>query len=582
MKIELSGNGVSRGVAIGRARLYQTKTPKPLRRRILESDVEAERGRLDTAIEASKGQLLRLIRRHRNKNEDASGILEMQLALLDDPGLFGVVSQHIGDESLSAEESVHRSLQEARAQFAKITDDSFRERGKDIQDVGKRVLNNLMGVLGESLEELDEPVILIAHDLSPSDTASIPTDMVLGFATEVGGPTSHTAILARSLKIAAVVGVGGLTHQIRDGDLIILDGFSGSIVVGPDEETEAQYRRTLEAFSERESRIASLAALPAVTVDGQPVQLLANIELPAEVGSVLKSGADGIGLYRTEYLFMGRTDLPSEEEQYQAYRSAAEGLKGRPVVIRTLDIGGDKFAHALSMAEELNPFLGWRAIRFCLQNIDIFRAQLRAILRAAAHGNIRLLYPLLSGVSELRQVSAVLEDVKRELLREKVEHDPDILVGGMIEVPSAVMMIERLADGLSFFSIGTNDLIQYTLAVDRGNAKIAHLYEPLHPAVLKMIAEVVRVGHENRIPVELCGEMASDPLCALVLIALGVQRLSMSPVAIPSVKAVVRQLGMDQVHSLGKRVVEIPTADQVRDYASRVAKRLLPQFPWDM
>lgn len=581
MKIELSGNGVSRGVAIGRARLYETKTPKPLRRRILESEVEAERSRLNGAIEASKGQLLRLIDRHRNTNEEASGILEMQLALLDDPGLFGVVSQRIGDESLSAEESVHHSLREAREQFAKITDSSFRERGKDVQDVGKRVLNNLMGVLGESLEELDEPVILIARDLSPSDTASIPKDMVLGFATEVGGPTSHTAILARSLKISAVVGVSGLTHQIEDGDLIILDGFSGLILVEPDEETEAQYRRTLEAFSERENRIASLAALPAITIDGQPIQLLANIELPAEVGSVLKSGADGIGLYRTEYLFMGRTDLPSEEEQYQAYRGAAESLKGRPVVIRTLDIGGDKFAHALSMAEELNPFLGWRAIRFCLQNIGLFRAQLRAVLRAAAHGNVRLLYPLLSGVAELRQVSEILEDVKRELLREKVEHNPDILVGGMIEVPSAVMMIERLADGLSFFSIGTNDLIQYTLAVDRGNAKIAHLYEPLHPAVLKMIAEVVRVGHENRIPVEVCGEMASDPLCALVLIALGVQRLSMSPVAIPSIKAVVRQLGMDQVHSLGKRVVDIPTAGQVRDYASRVAKRLLPQFPWE-
>ena len=579
MRSELTGNGVSPGVAIGRVHRYRTRTPLLGRRHILDSETEEERDRLTTAVSAARKQVQALIDGHRGENDTVADILQTQLVMLDDPALFGVVRERIGAERLCAEEALNITVEEALQQFAKISDEYFRERSKDVQDIGKRVLDNLMGV-GGSLQALKEPVILIARDLAPSDTASLPRDLVLGFATEFGGPTSHTAILARCLQIPAVVGVPGLPAAAADGDTIILDGFSGKIIVNPDEATERRYREILERLTVQRKRVATLASLPAVTVDGLPVMLLANIELPAELDSVRSSGAGGIGLYRTEYLFMGREEPPTEEEQYQAYRQVAEGMDGRPVVIRTLDIGGDKFAHAFSMPEELNPFLGWRGIRFCLQNQHIFRAQLRAILRASSHGNVRVMYPLISGVWEVNQANQVLEDVMAELRREGVEFDSEIQVGGMIEVPSAVMMVDRLADNLSFFSIGTNDLIQYTLAVDRGNARIAHLYQPLHPAVLKMIREVVRVGHLNEIPVEVCGEMASDPLCALVLMALGVERFSMSPVAIPALKGLVRSLRMDQVRALGERVVEIPTADQVKDYASRMAQRLVPSFPW--
>lgn len=577
----LRGTGVSPGVAIGRVRLYRSPDPKPVRRRIKDTECAAEQKRLNSALEACRHQIDRLIRRNSETNTAAADILKTHLLLLDDPTLFGQARQRIADEFISAEQSVTISLSKAREQFAKIHDATFRERGKDVEDVCRRVIGNLMGVLGERLEELDEPVILIAHDLSPSDTASLPRDLILGFATEVGGPTSHTAILARSLQIPAVVGVSGLTVQVHDGDSIILDGQRGTVIVNPDAETIHRYQEIIERIKTQSLHFAALTSLPAVTIDGHPVTLLANIEFPEEVESVRTSGGTGIGLYRTEYLFMGRLTLPSEEEQYEAYRLAVESLDGKPVVIRTLDIGGDKFAHSLSIPEELNPFLGWRAVRFCIQNVDIFKTQLRAILRAAVHGPILLLYPLLSGVGELRQVNRILAQVKEELFIEGIPFNADIRAGGMIEVPSAVMMVDRLAEELSFLSIGTNDLIQYTLAVDRGNAKISHLYQPLHPAVLKMVANVVQAGHEHNIPVEVCGEMASDPLCALVLMALGVERLSMSPMAIPNIKSLIRSLRMDRVRALGERVVTIPTAEQVEDYARRVAQRLVPNYPWN-
>ncbi len=580
-RIDLSGTGVSRGFGIGPARVYQPKTVARVRSKIPSTDFESEQGRLDDALAASRLQLEQLISRQKPDNKTAVNILKMHQALLDDPGLFGAAREEIEKKSISAEAAVNWALRNAHQQFSKISGDKFRERIRDIQDVGKRVLNNLMGVLGGSLAELKEPVILLAHDLAPSDTASLPPELVLGFATEVGGPTSHTAILARSLQIPAVVGVSNLMQQVEDGDLIIVNGFTGEIIIHPETKTEALYREAQDEFIRQERYYATLSSLPSVTVDGHPVMLLANIELASEIRSVHNSGAEGIGLYRTEYLFMGRSSLPSEEEQYQAYRNAAESMKKRPVVIRTLDIGGDKFSHALSMPEELNPFLGWRAVRFCLQNIDIFRTQLRAILRASVHGDVSLLYPLISGVGELRQINTVLAEVKSDLEQEGIPYNPGIKVGGMIEVPSAVMMVEQMAGELDFFSIGTNDLIQYTLAVDRGNARIAHLYQPLHPAVLKMIREVVRVGHEHNIPVDVCGEMASDPLCTLILLALGVERFSMSPVAIPNIKALLRHLRMDQARALGERVVEIPTAEQVMDYATRVGRRLVPDFPWE-
>nr|HPO09162.1 phosphoenolpyruvate--protein phosphotransferase [bacterium] len=579
MDTQLAGIPASTGVVIGPARLYHTQVPK-IRPRTIESDaVDLEVERLYKAVAISEEQIRSALGREDTQDGDHTvrDILNTHLVYLKDPMLIGQTEQRIGEQRESAEYALSQVVGEAERIFSGQEDPRFRERFADIQDVARRVLGNLLGRMTDLGSDLSHrQVILIAHDLSPSDTATLPKDRIIGFATEVGGPTSHTAILARSLRIPAVVGVTGLLEQVADGDTIILDGSHGTLVLGPSAEIRQRYEQTGRQIEADENRLRTYAFLPSVTLDGHALDISANIELPDEAKDVLQYGAGGIGLFRTEYLFMRARSLPSEEEQFQAYRRVLEYMEGRPVVIRTMDLGGDKFAHAIPVPDEMNPFMGWRAIRFCLQNRGLFRTQLRAILRAGVFGRARMMFPLISGVRELQEALAFLEEVKEELHNEKVQFEEHMPVGGMIELPSAVMVAEDLARHLDFFSIGSNDLIQYSLAVDRINEKIAHLYQPLHPGVLRMISHVVRVGHRQETPVEICGEMAANPLCCLVLLGLGMERFSMSPGAIPRVKAIVRSIRMEQLRSFGERILDISTAEEVERYALRVARRILP------
>ena len=572
-RINLKGLGVSSGVAIGHARLFHVSTVDVGESILLEQNIEPEIDRFKNAVALTRVQIEELGKRVTERGEDKalSEVLTMHLLLLEDRMLIDRTIELVRESRFGAEYSLSCALKEVKKRYAGLPD-LFRERFKDVEDIGRRIMNNLRGAHTQSLEHLEEESIIIARDLSPTDTASMRKDKVLGFAIEAGGKTSHTAILARALEIPAIVGVHNITKFVQDDDLIILDGQSGQIILEPSEEDLDESYKKQDLYQVRQSRLVEMGKLEPVTVDGHVIDLAANIEFTSEIESINKYGAHGVGLYRTEFLFLNNISIPSEEEQYSHYKEVAEKLYPDPVIIRTLDLGGDKFAHLLDTSDEMNPFLGCRAIRFCLENLEIFKIQLRAILRASSLRNIQIMYPLLSGCSELRAANELLQSLKDELRNDGVAFDENIPIGAMIEVPSAVIMAREMAEDLSFFSIGTNDLIQYTLAVDRGNEKIAHLYQPLHPAVLRMIANVVDVGREFSIPVDVCGEMASDPVCALMLMALGIERFSMAPHGIPTIKEIVRLTQMDRLREFGKELLKVSTVQEsqllVKQYIS--------------
>jgi phosphotransferase system enzyme I (PtsI) len=445
-----------------------------------------------------------------------------------------------------------------------IEDDYLRERAADMRDVTTRVLNNLLGLEEEAdLRQLKEPCIIISHDLTPSNTAQFDKRNVLGFATDVGSKTSHTAIMARSLRIPAVVGLKDVSGQVESGQYVLLDGLNGVLILNPTDQTLYEYGQIILRQATLQQRLRDLLSEPAVTLDGHRVLLNANIEQAADAEQVKANGADGVGLFRTEYLFLNREHLPGEEQQYQSYREAAAALKPLPVVIRTLDLGGDKFLAHMQMPTELNPFLGWRAIRISLQERDIFRAQLRAILRASAEGNLKMMYPMISGLEELKQANALLEEYKAELRQEKIPFDENLEVGAMIETPSAAMVADSLAKHVKFFSIGTNDLIQYSLAVDRMNEKIAHLYEPTHPAIVRLIRITVDAAHKRGVRVSVCGEMAGDPVLTPLLLGLGVDELSAAPSLVPPVKFVIRRLKLSEARELAAFALECESAAEI-------------------
>ncbi|MCX6911557.1 MAG: phosphoenolpyruvate--protein phosphotransferase, partial [Verrucomicrobia bacterium] len=445
-----------------------------------------------------------------------------------------------------------------------VEDDYLRERAADMRDVTTRVLNNLLGLEEEAdLRHLKEPCIIISHDLTPSNTAQLDKRHVLGFATDVGSKTSHTAIMARSLRIPAVVGLKDISGQVKTGQYALLDGLNGVLILNPSDQTLYEYGQLILRQATLQQRLRDLLSEPAVTLDGQRVLLSANIEQAADAEQVKANGAEGVGLFRTEYLFLNRERLPGEEQQYQSYREAAAALKPLPVVIRTLDLGGDKFLAHMQMPTELNPFLGWRAIRISLQERDIFRAQLRAILRASAEGNLKVMYPMISGLDELKQANALLEEYKAELRQEKIPFDENMEVGAMIETPSAVMVADSLAKHVKFFSLGTNDLIQYSLAVDRMNEKIAHLYEPTHPAIVRLIKITVDAAHKRGVRVSICGEMAGDPVLTPLLLGLGVDELSTAPSLVPSVKFVIRRLKLSEARELAAFALECESAAEI-------------------
>ena len=510
--------------------------------------------------------------------KDAS-IFDAHLLVLEDPMLIDEVTRLIQEQKLNAEFAFHQVAEKYGATLSSMDDEYLRERAADLRDVTARVLDNLLGRTTETeVHKLREPCIIISYDLAPSTTALLDRKLVLGFATDAGSKTSHTAIMARSLQIPAVVGLHDASKQLKTGQYVLIDGYNGLLIVNPTDQTLFEYGQLVRKQVNLEEKLRDLRDKPAITLDGVRIMLSANIEQAVDAEHVLACGAEGVGLFRTEYFYLNRETLPTEEEQFQAYRQVAAALKPNPVVIRTVDLGGDKFISHLSMPQELNPFLGWRAIRFCLQERDIFRAQLRAILRASVEGNIKMMYPMISGLEELNQANALVEECRRELQARNVPIGDSIEVGAMIEIPSAVLAADSLARRVKFFSIGTNDLIQYSLAVDRLNEKIAHLYEPTHPAIVRLLKTTVESGRRNGIRVAVCGEMAGDPALVPLLLGLGVDELSVAIPAVPRVKFLIRRIKVSEARELAEFALNCESGSEILARSQDLARRIAPSL----
>jgi len=576
----IQGIGASPGIIIGKAYLIERSKVRLPQKRIHPDQVEEEVKRFLKAIQESRNQLMEIkekildleVRRH-------SFILDVHLMILDDQMLIQDTVDTIRKKKVNAEWALDLTLEKLDTAFEAIEDEYLRERRSDLHYVSERIFRNLLGKKHDDITKIKGKVIVVAHDLSPADTLQMNLKHVAGFITDIGGKVSHTAILARSLGIPAVVGLEVATSLINGGDLLIIDGETGEVVINATEEIS-------QAFVERKRRTKSLerevlkyASLPAETRDGVRVRLQANIEMVEEVPSAKMHGAEGIGLYRTEILYLNRKDLPTEEEHYQTYRRLAEDISPATATIRTLDIGGDKFLPDYSKNNEMNPAMGLRAIRFSLKETEIFKTQLRGILRASVHGKLRVLFPMISGIEEIRQAKAILEEVKTGLVKARIRFDRGIKTGAMIEIPSASDIADILAKEVDFFSIGTNDLIQYALAVDRINEHVSYLYEPLHPAVLRIIRWVVQSGHEAGIPVAICGEMAAEPAYAIILLGLGLDEFSMNPAAIPKVKKMLRMSRFEETRSLVEKLFQFSTASEIeRHVRDWMAERLPKDF----
>lgn len=577
------GIPVSAGVCIGKILVLGQQRATIIRQEIPETDIPRQLERLEQGLLATRQQLHDIQQQVTQAMgaKDAS-IFEAHMLVLDDPTLLEGVTRMIAEELTTAEWAFHTVAERFAQTLEALPDDYLRERVADLRDVASRVVNNLIGHEETvDLSRLKEPCIVIAHDLAPSVTARLDKKMVLGFGTDVGGKTSHTAIMARSLRIPAVVGLQKASQQLHSGQTVLLDGFNGLVILNPTDQTLFEYGQIEQRQKSFDERLRDIHDQPAVTLDGAQITLSANVEEATDAAEVKIAGGEGVGLFRTEFLFLNRTTLPSEEEQYLAYRQVASELKPQPVIIRTLDLGGDKLPTIVGLAQdtaEMNPFLGWRAIRFCLQESAIFRAQLRAILRASAEGNVKIMYPMISGLEELTQSNELVEQCKAELRAAGVPFDENIEIGAMIEIPSAVMIADSLAKRVKFFSIGTNDLIQYTLAVDRLNEKIAYLYDPTHPAVLKLIKLTVEAAHRHGIWVGVCGEMASDPAMVPLLLGLGVDELSTTPPLVPPIKYIIRRLKLAECTELADFALSCESSAEILTRAQALVGRAAPDL----
>jgi phosphotransferase system enzyme I (PtsI) len=574
-----SGIPVSEGVVTGIVYKLDSGAKPPEERSIKKSEVSEEILRFQDALVQTRKELLEIQHKiAQAMGNDHANIFNAHLLVVEDLTILEEVTKRIETERKNAEFIFSEVMERFVKVFNDIEDEYLRERVYDIEDVTSRILRNLRGEKKEDLSNLTGEVIVVAYDLSPSETAMMHKENVIGFATDIGGKTSHTAIMARSLGIPAVVGLHDVSPEILSGSKVILDGNKGLLIVNPKKETLRRYSDKKTVIKNYEQKLGRLKDLDAVTPDGFKMELQGNIEMPEDVMTVLQNGARGVGLYRTEFCYMNRSDLPSEEELTSVYRQVVEGLKDHPVIIRTMDMGGDKFLCHLKLPEEMNPFLGWRAIRFCLEREDLFKTQLRAILRASAFGKTKIMYPMISNVTEVIQANRILKKCMRELKKENVRFDEHLEIGAMIEIPSAGITADLIADHVDFFSIGTNDLIQYTLAVDRINEKIAYLYQPFHPAILRIIENVVEVGRQKKISVSVCGEMAGDPAGAVILMGLGINTLSLSPNAIPKIKSVIRSVSFSESRDLIEKAKKCTTAGEIKSLVDAVVKRVLPNF----
>ncbi len=559
-----NGIAASGGIAIGPAYLYHPVGFTIPRRSLRAEEVDQELSRYQKALKLTREQILELEGRMKEKlGEEHSAIFQAHQIVLDDPLFLEEIPDAILKRRLNAEHLLIEALEKFQRVIASVEDSFFRERGGDIQDVADRVLKNLTGNEKNLLGQLDHEVIVLASDLTPSDTATLPPDRVKGFCTEIGGRTSHVAIVARSIGLPSIVGTPNVTSEAQNGDLVILDGNKGLVVINPNPQTLKQYQRLKENYETFQKSLDKLRALPASTTDGHRITLAANIEIPIELDEILKHGAEGIGLFRTEFLFLDRGNIPTEEEQYEAYKQLASRTGVNPAIVRTLDLGGDKFLSQVNPFHEMNPFLGLRAIRLCLKRPDLFKPQLRAILRAAVHGPLKIMFPMVATVDEIRQAKGFLRECAGELEREGLKYRKDIEVGAMIEIPSAAIMADLLIQETDFLSIGTNDLIQYTMAVDRVNEAVAYLYEPLNPAILRLIRMTVEACHKQGKWVGMCGEMAGDPQFVPLLLGMGLDELSVSPSVIPEVKKVIRLMPYEKAKQIALGALKRNTAGEV-------------------
>ena len=555
---------MSPGVARGTIHVVRDDFDDVARHAIERSQIANEIGRFETALIQTRMQILEMQQKIAESiGAKDAGIFDAHLLVIEDRTLIDEVLRKLESDLCNVEWVFQEVAAGYSETLSKIDDPYLRERALDIQDVTKRVVRNLQGKAPKPFLAITEPHILIAHNLTPSDTATMDRARVLGIATDLGSRTSHTAIMARSLEIPAIVGLHDVTEKLQTGEKVLLDGYTGLLIVDPTPETLARYEE-MEVWRVKVARdLKQLRDTKSTTRDGHHIVLSANIELPTDVDSVSTHGAEGIGLYRTEFLYLNRGTLPNEEEQYETYRKVAECVRPNPLIIRTFDLGGDKLASGtVDLGDEMNPFLGWRAIRFCLENIDIFKTQVRAILRASAVGNVKIMFPMISGLEELRRAMSVLNECKDELRKSGIEFSETAEAGAMIEVPSAAISADALAREVDFFSIGTNDLIQYTIAVDRGNERIAHLYEPTHPAVLRLLKMIADAAHANNIWVGVCGEMAGDIALTPLLLGFGVDELSASAVLVPRVKRAVQSLALDECKQLVDEILKLETASE--------------------
>ena len=575
----LRGVAVSPGIVIGKARLVDRSKVKIYYQYLIGDDqLNREVERFEEAIRTTQDQLNTIKNGMPEQLKGHSFILDSHLMILKDSMLYDATIQQIIKEKINAEWALKKSLEEIRSAFIQVDDEYISNRVNDVENVVERILRNLSGDEQESLSHINERVIIVAHELSPGDTSELNTTKVMGFITDVGGRTSHAAIIAQALQIPVVVGLESATQLVGEGDLLIVDGNSGEVVINPDDDVIIEYQEKHLRHEKYKSSIARISHLPAVSLDGHPIVVKANMEFLEEVTAAREHGSEGIGLYRTEFLYLKSKELPTEEELFQDYREVAEIIAPEPVTIRTLDLGADKFASGYEIDREANPALGLRAIRFCLKEPKIFKRQLRAILRASHYGSVQLMFPMISGLQELLDAKEMMRQVKDELDSENIEYDRSIKVGIMIEVPSAVIMAETLAKHVDFFSIGTNDLIQYGLAIDRVNEHLAYMYQPFHPALIQMIRQVVNAARDAGISVSVCGEMAGDPFCVCILLSLGIKELSMNARAIPIIKKIIRTISIKEARADFEEVMRLSTAKEVRAHVSNRMKTLVPEL----
>ncbi len=572
------GIGVSPGIAIGRAVIIERREASVFRVPIREEEVSSEVNRFLEALETTREELAELAHKvSRSMGDEYASIFEAHALMVSDPSFSDRVIQKIESEQVNAEWALAEVQEELQARFQSFDDPYLRERVADVKDVADRMQKILQGIAHHDLSEITHDVVILADDLTPSDTIHFNRRPIVGFATEAGGRTSHTSIIAKSLFMPAIIGVPRLTEMIDNDEMVIIDAYEGTLIVSPTQAMIAEYQGRVLRHEEAERRLLENRTQPAITKDNHQITLQANIELVEELKDAVRFGAEGIGLYRSEFLYISKSPLlPTEEEHLQLYRALAEALAPQPCIIRTFDLGGRKLAREVIGSREDNPVLGLRGLRLCMRHRDMFRTQLRGILRASTFGNIKIMFPLVSGVQELRQVKTLIREIRSELDAEGLAYNPNLQIGIMIEVPSAALIADILAKESDFFSIGTNDLIQYSLAIDRSNENVSYLYEPLHPALLRLIKNVIDAGKAAGIPVSMCGEMASDPIYAVVLIGLGLEIFSMNPSSIPIIKNLVRSVRYRDCRRIAEIALQKRTAQEIEEF---VIESVATRFP---